>query len=384
MARTYLSPAMSRDNLKVVTDAPTIRVVFNKASSKGSAATAAGVEFRAGGATHSAELAAGGEVLLCAGTIHSPWLLQRSGVGAAQLLREHSVDVVADSPGVGQGLQDHPGVVLAARMSEEHNGMTATGQVYGKRGNISLKALFQYVWNKTGPLTTTGCDHGAFVRTSASHAEPDLQMRFVPGFSLDPDGVNSYAMFGELKKRGLSWPAGVTIQLLACRPRSRGSVRLASSDALAPPSIDINYFSAQEDMDTLVAGLTKAREVMAQRPLAQYVTEEVYPGPANSSVEQLQAYVRKTVHSGNALVGTCRMGASAADGSVVSSDSFKVHGVEGVRVVDASVIPRIPGGQTGAATVMVAERAASLLAKGTPIRGASGSSAPSAPVPAMA
>lgn len=186
-------------------------------------------------------------------------------------------------------------------------------------------------------------------------------MRFVPACALDPDGVSSYALFGELKKKKLQWPAGITIQLLACRPHSRGSVSIRSNDPNDRPQVNINYFEREADMKTLIEGVRLARKLAEAEPLAQYLTAECFPGLEKTEDAQLEEFVRRTVHSGNALVGTCRMGASPADGSVVSSQDFKVHGVQGLRVVDASLIPVIPGGQTGAATVMIAERAAAVV-----------------------
>ncbi|GLC45037.1 hypothetical protein PLESTB_001461800 [Pleodorina starrii] len=364
--RTYLKPAMGRGNLKVITGARTTKVHIEKGSS---GPRARGVEYamQQFGERYTAELAPGGEVLMCTGAVHTPHLLMLSGVGPAATLREHGLDVVANLPGVGANLQDHPAAVVAVRAKPEFEGLSVTSEIYDSKCNIRLGAVAKYLFGRRGPLATTGCDHGAFVRTSASHSQPDLQMRFVPGCALDPDGVKSYIVFGELKKQGRAWPGGITLQLLAIRAKSKGSIGLKTADPFINPSIDINYFSDPEDLATLKNGVRMAREIAAQEPLRKYLQEETFPGERASSDKDIEEYVRRTVHSGNALVGTCAMGTSPSSGAVVSSAELKVFGVDGLRVVDASVLPHIPGGQTGAATVMVAERAAALLAGQTTI-----------------
>ncbi|PNW75136.1 hypothetical protein CHLRE_12g514200v5 [Chlamydomonas reinhardtii] len=358
--RTYLKPAMARGNLKVVIGARATKVNIEKGSS---GARTTGVEYamQQFGDRFTAELAPGGEVLMCSGAVHTPHLLMLSGVGPAATLKEHGIDVVSDLSGVGQNLQDHPAAVLAARAKPEFEKLSVTSEVYDDKCNIKLGAVAQYLFQRRGPLATTGCDHGAFVRTSSSLSQPDLQMRFVPGCALDPDGVKSYIVFGELKKQGRAWPGGITLQLLAIRAKSKGSIGLKAADPFINPAININYFSDPADLATLVNAVKMARKIAAQEPLKKYLQEETFPGERASSDKDLEEYIRRTVHSGNALVGTAAMGASPAAGAVVSSADLKVFGVEGLRVVDASVLPRIPGGQTGAATVMVAERAAALL-----------------------
>ncbi|GIL70388.1 hypothetical protein Vretimale_3577 [Volvox reticuliferus] len=364
--RTYLKPAIGRENLKVVTGARTTKVHVEKGSA---GPLARGVEYvtKQFGERYTAGLAPGGEVLMCAGAVHTPHLLMLSGIGPASTLLEHGLDVVANLPGVGANLQDHPAAVLAVRSKPEFAGLSITSEIYDAKGNIRPGAVLKYLFGRNGPLATTGCDHGAFVRTSAAHSQPDLQMRFVPGCALVPDGVKAYVAFGELKKRGCAWPGGITLQLLAIRAKSKGSIGLKASDPFTDPSININYFSDPEDLATLRNGVRIAREIVAQEPLRKLLEEETFPGERITGDTDIEEYVRRTVHSGNALVGTCAMGTSPGSGAVVSSADLKVYGVKGLRVVDASVLPRIPGGQTGAATVMVAERAAALLLDQTTI-----------------
>lgn len=360
MYKMYLKPVMGRENLTVVTQARTTRVNIEA----GAAAKAAkGVEFTTegpGGARQIAELAAGGEVIMCAGAVHTPQILMLSGVGDAKMLLEHNITPLVDLPGVGANLQDHPAIIVSGCMKPQYDEMSVTNEFYDKNNNIKISAILQYLFTKTGPMATTGCDHGAFLSTTGT-TQADLQLRFVPAASLSPDGISAYVIFGELKKRGENWPAGASLQLLAVRAESKGSVGISSKDPFAAPAMDINYFSEPKDLKTLVEGVRKAREIFAASAMKEYVAGEQYPGPDVVSDADLEAYVRKSVHSGNALVGTCKMGVSPSDGSVVSSSDLKVFGVEGLRVVDASVIPKIPGGQTGAASVMIAERAAKAI-----------------------
>jgi choline dehydrogenase-like flavoprotein len=331
---------------------------------------AAGVEFANEGSSstmrvrHAAQLAAGGEVLLAAGAIHSPHLLQLSGVGPAAALREHGIPVVADVAGVGRELQDHPAVLTAVPLKKEYEGTTLIDHIYNDKGGLRKRAIANYLLRRRGPLTTTGCDHGAFVRTRAG-APPDLQIRFVPGMALDPDGVSTYVRFAKFQEQGLKWPSGVTFQLIACRPEGRGSVGLRSSDPFDAPRVETGYFedAGGADLATLRAGIRLSRDIAATSAFAEFLEGERFPGADAASDDDLDAYIRASVHSSNAIVGTCRMGAAQGGGAVVDPQ-LRVFGVQGVRVVDASVMPVIPGGQTGAPTVMIAERAAAMLTGG--------------------
>lgn len=358
--RQYLRAALGRANLTVVRSATVTRVVFD-------GKRAAGVEFALDGPVgirQTAELAPGGEVLLCAGAIHSPHLLQLSGVGPAATLRQHDIQVVADLPGVGANLQDQPACLTAVPLKPQYDGTALSDHIYNSKGQIRKRAVLNYLLRRRGPLTTTGCDHGGFVRTAGQDL-PDLQLRFVPGMALDNDGVSTYVRFARFQEQGLKWPSGVTFQVIAVRPHSRGSISLKSADVFDAPKIDVGYLSdpAGEDVATLMSGIRVARELATTAPLADFLStdQELFPGAGTGGDAELEEYVRRSVHSSNAIVGTCQMGASAEAGAVVDAQ-LRVHGLQGLRVVDASIMPHIPGGQTGAPVFMIAERAAALLA----------------------
>lgn len=364
--RQYLAPVLKRPNLQVVTDATVTKVAFE-------GARAVGVEFSAEGPStmrqrHAAQLATGGEVLMCAGAVHTPHILQLSGVGSAAYLKEYGIDAVADLPGVGQRLQDQPAVLTAVPVKPKYEGTTISDHIYNDRGRLRKRAILNYILRGKGPLTSTGCDHGAFVRTPAAPAGalPDLQIRFVPGMALDPDGVSTYMRFAKFQEQGKKWPSGVTFQLVACRPKSLGSVGLKSNDSFEAPAVTPGYLNdpAGADLATLQHGIAIARQMAGSAAFKDYLVdpeEELFPGKGVSSDSDIESYIRSSIHSSNAIVGTCRMGtAGAAAGDVVDPE-LKVYGFENLRVIDASVIPTIPGGQTAAPTIMIAERAAAVI-----------------------
>ncbi|GAB4823239.1 hypothetical protein N2152v2_010285 [Parachlorella kessleri] len=362
--RQYLMPVLGRPNLQVLTECQVTRVAFEGGAS---GKRAVGVEFTLEGPTgvrHQAELASSGEVLMAAGAVHTPHVLQLSGVGAAKALAEVGIASEADLPGVGQNLQDHPACLTAVPLKEKYQGTSVTDHVYHADGSLRKRTILNYLLRRKGALTTTACDHGAFVRTDGSRAQPDLQMRFVPGMALDPDGVNTYVRFARFQSQGLRWPSGVTFQLIACRPRSKGSVGLKTPDPFDVPLLNPGFLTDEDgaDMATLKAGLLLARELAKSEVFEEYLDEarERHPGPEVSGDAAVEEYIRSSVHSANAIVGTCKMGTNPKAGDVVDSQ-LRVFGINGLRVIDASVMPVIPGGQGVAPTVMIAERAAALL-----------------------
>lgn len=362
--RQYLKPALKRPNLQVLTNVTVTKIVMEGTK-------AVGVEFAAEGAStmrerHMAQLALDvrSEVILSAGAIHSPRLLQLSGIGDRRHLEEFGIEVVANVPGVGRELQDQPAVLTAVPLKEKYDGTSLSDHIYNPKGGLRKRAILNYFLRRRGPLCTTGCDHGAFIRTPAAVRDlPDLQVRFVPGMALDPDGVSTYVRFARFQEQGKKWPSGVTFQLVACRPASRGKVGLRSDDPFESPHIETGYLNDGEgrDLQTLQHGLRIARELAATEAFSEYLEGELFPSSTVVDEKDIESYIRSTIHSSNAIVGTCRMGEGGpAAGDVVDAEC-RVHGVEGLRVVDASVMPLIPGGQTGAPTIMLAERAAAEL-----------------------
>jgi choline dehydrogenase-like flavoprotein len=308
-----------------------------------------------------------------------------SGVGPAPALRDAGIDVVVDAPGVGANLQDHPAALAAWSLKASAGAISVTDDLMHSDGRLRLRALAAYALARRGPLATTGCDRGAFVATTG-RGDPDLQIRLAPGLALNPDGISSYVEFGRLAESGQKWPSGVTMQLLGVRPASRGRVTLASPDPWDAPSVDPGYLSdpAGADAATLRAGVRLAREIAGQAALAGLVDGEVHPGPDADTDAAIDDYVRRTLHSGNAVVGSAAMGAAGDPGAVVTPD-LRVKGVAGLRVADASVCPRIPGGQTGAAVFVIAERAAALLGAPAPlVEGAEGGAVRGVPALAAA
>lgn len=348
-AAMYLNSSVrKRKNLEIATRAQATKVVMegNKA---------VGVEYvDKGGRKHVVRTTDKGEVLLAGGAINSPQLLQLSGVGPAEELRKVGLEPVLDRPGVGENLQDHPAIVLAHDITQP---LSVTDELFVKGlGIMKPKHVAKWLITGSGPLTTPGCDHGAFIKTDPSLPEPDLQLRFVAGRGTNADGVRSYI---EIGAKGQP-QSGLTIQIVAVRAKSKGKVSLGSSDPQAYPNIECRYMSDERDLQTLRKGLEIAREIVKQAPFADALGPEVFPGPSVQSQDAVDAYIRESLHTANALVGTCRIG-RPDDREAVVDPSLKVIGAEKLRVVDASVMPTIPGGQTGSSTTMLAERAADLI-----------------------
>jgi choline dehydrogenase len=297
---------------------------------------AIGVEYRRGGRVHTAH--ATREVVLSGGAVNSPQLLMLSGIGPAEHLREVGVDVVHDLPGVGQGLQDHPLVPVVWHVRSGRSLFRAE----------SPSGYAKWFGARRGPLTSNLAEAGLFTRSSEDLAEPDLQMHFLPvkfwkQAEVDPD-VDAF-----------------TAAVVLVHVHSRGSVKLRSADPTWSPVIDAGYLTDERDLDALVAGVEKAREIAAAGPLAAVLADEWSPGEEVQGREGLRETVQNTLESLYHPVGSCRMGAAdGSDGSVVDPQ-LRVHGIAGLRVVDASVMPTLVRGNTNAPTIMLAERAADLI-----------------------
>jgi choline dehydrogenase len=328
-ADAYLHPVTSRPNLEVVTGAQTIGLEL-----EGDRATGVRYLAKRGGE----QLArAGTEVILAAGSYGSPQILMLSGIGPADHLREVGIEVRHDLPGVGENLHDHP----------------YAPSVWDVPGGGSLadaekpKFLLEWLLRRSGPLTSSVAEALAFVRSRPGLPAPDLQFHFAPAYFVN-HGNEEYDGHG------------VTLGPVLVSPKSRGRLRLRSADPLAPPSILTNALTDPEDVAALVAGAKLSREIAASGPFAEELGREIYPGDAITSDDDLAEDARNRAELIYHPVGTCRMGA-ADDEMAVLDPECRVRGIEGLRVVDASVMPVIPGGNTNAPAIMVAERASDLI-----------------------
>jgi choline dehydrogenase-like flavoprotein len=319
----YLKPARRRPNLTVLTG----RAVAGIALEGG---RAVGVRL-AGGEVLRAER----EVIVAAGAIGSPQLLMLSGIGPAEHLREVVVAVAHDLPGVGANLQDHPYVVCIWESSQPDS-------LYGAD---RPRPLLEWVLRRSGPLTSTVAEAFAFVRSRPGLPAADLQFHLAPAYFNDNG-------FDEFEGHAL------TMGPVLVAPRSRGTVRLRSADPADKPRILTNSLAEREDVAALVAGVKLAREWAATEPLASSIVREIFPGPDVRSDEELEADARRRVELLYHPSGTCAMGGGE---QAVVDPQLRVRGIDGLRVVDASVFPLIPGGNTNAPTIMVAERAADLI-----------------------
>lgn len=329
-ASAYLRPVMHRANLIVLTGAHTRRVLFE-------GQRAAGVVFRQKGTEQVA--LAGREVILSAGAINSPHLLMLSGVGPAGQLADHGLPVVADLPGVGHGLQDHLATHVKLRSTKPWSMLRYANPLRG------ALALGQYLLARAGPLADPGMSVACFVKSDPALDEPDIKMLLVS------------ALF-ENNGRKLVPMHGFYAHINVARPEARGSVMLASADPDTPPLIDQNYNGTEHDRRVMREGLRIARRIFAQAAFDPMRGEEIAPGPLVESDAELDAYVRSAAEADYHSVGTARMG---SDPMAVVDPALRVRGLDGLRVVDASVMPHLPGGNTAIPVAMIAEKAADLI-----------------------
>jgi choline dehydrogenase len=333
----YLRPALRRPNLTVVTDALATRVLVENGRAVGVAYRLNGEGDAEGG---DEEAIAEREVVLCAGAIGSPRLLQLSGIGPRALLERVGVGVVRDAPGVGANLLDHLANGLLVRTKGAQTLASAE----------SLRNVIAWALLGRGPLTSSVAEAAAFVRTRPALPTPDLELIFLPVLFED---------------EGLKQPTedGLTLGVVLLQPRSVGTVMLRSEDPREPPAIDPCYLTdpSGQDEQTLLHGLRLARRVLGQEPLAQFVDDELLPGASARSDADLRAHLRARSQTLYHPVGTCSMGSNP---STVVDTELRVRGLDRLRVADASVMPRLPSGHTNWPTVMIAERAAGFIAGG--------------------
>ena len=333
-ARAFLKPVLNRTNLRLETGVLVEKVVVE-------GGRAVGVRFRQGGRLIEARTK--GEVILSAGAVGSPQILQLSGIGPAEWLAEHGIAVVRDTPGVGRNLQDH----LQQRAIFKVHGVKTLNETYHSLVGRALMGA-EYAVFQTGPLTMAPSQLGIFTRSSPDHERPNIQFHVQP-LSLDK--------FGDPLHR---FPA-VTVSACNLRPTSRGTIRLRSGDPAAKPVIAPNYLATYEDRLVAADAIRVTRRLMRQPALQPFKPEEFLPGPAvgddDASLAKAAGDIGTTIFH---PVGTAKMGI-ASDPMAVVDERLRLRGVAGLRVIDASVMPTITSGNTNTPTIMIAEKAARMV-----------------------
>jgi choline dehydrogenase len=327
----YLRPAKGRKTLAIETSALAQRIVF-----EGRRARA--VEYRQNGNLRTAR--ARKEVLVSGGAYNSPQLLQLSGVGPVELLKQHGIAVVLDAPGVGNNLQDHMQVRIVTRCAKT----ITLNDIVNHPVRRTLAGL-QYAALRRGPLTIAAGTSGAFFKTNPRLATPDIQIHFIP-FSTDKMGEKLHSF------------SGFTASVCQLRPESRGSLKIRSADPSTAPEIRINYLATETDRAAFIDGVRILRKILAAPALKSYCLNEVYPGSDKTSDEDLLDFCRKTGSTVYHPTSTCRMG---NDPLAVVDQRLRVRGIEALRVVDASVMPDLMSGNTNAPTIMIAEKASDMI-----------------------
>ena len=342
-AKAYLTPHRGRPNLQVFTDTLTTRVLTETRDGR---PCAVGVEVRPDGGRgplQTLPLKPGGEVLLSAGAFGSPQLLMLSGIGPAEHLRAHGIAPVLDLPGVGQNLHDHPDVVMVVNAPK----LTDLFGVSPKGVLTMLRGLFEWRSRRSGPLTTNFAEAGGFIKSEPDEPIPDLQLHFVVGKLVDHG-----------RKTVLGH--GYSCHVCLLRPRSRGTLRLASPDPQVMPLIDPAFLQDPDDVQRMVRGFKAMRRLLQQPALARHGGVESAASREAQSDAQIEQFIRGHADTIYHPVGTCRMGPDAAAGAVVDA-RLRVHGVDRLRVVDASAMPSVVGGNTNAPVIMMGEKAVDMI-----------------------
>lgn len=330
-AKGYLTPNLARPNLKVMTGVLTQRLLFEGRRAVGVQAVASGAPL---------DIRARREVILSAGAFGSPQILALSGIGPGAPLRDLGIPLLHDLPGVGENLQDHIDYVYTYRCPSN----TATFGLSLPGVARMAKGVWQWRRSRSGVMTTPYAESGAFFRSSAKVAVPDLQMVFIVAMEDD-------------HARKMHWGHGISSRVALLRPMSRGTVRLASPDPSDAPHIDPHFFEAPEDMAVLMKGARNMLQILQGAPLTPLRGKPLYPVDASDD-QALEHSIRTLSDTQYHPVGTCQMGTGRM---AVVDARLRVHGVTGLRVVDASIMPTIVGGNTNAPTIMIAERAADMV-----------------------
>jgi len=331
-SRAFIDPIRGRANLTIISGATVDRVLFDGDRAVGVLLAKCSEE---------GVLSARREVILASGALASPGILQRSGIGPRELLENLGIEVLHDNSQVGQNLIEHRGLLPQWRLSRE---LSDNREYAGWR---LLKNTLQYVLRQSGPMSSAAYEIGAWLKSDESQPRPDIQFLIAP-FTFD------YAT----ERQALEKHPGLGMVIYPLRPQSCGEVNILSRDPQQLPELRANYRACESDRELMIRALRLAREFIAQSPLAPYIAEETFPGPQCVDDEQIIEAYDKYGSCGYHSVGSCRMG---RDGDSVVDPALRVRGVRGLRVVDASIFPQIPSGNTNAPTMAMAWRAADLI-----------------------
>ena len=329
----YLRPIVGvRDNLTVLSTGLVTKLIVEKGQAKG-------VEVVSGKGKETQIIHAAREVIVCAGAVQSPQILQLSGIGPADELAKHGIDVVCDAPDIGKNLQDHLDVLVHQEMSQPLS-------AYAQRKGLRKYAIgLKYMATKSGPGADNFLQAGAFLKTREGLDRPDIQLHYVNALS--------FAHATETPEQD-----GFMVHACQLRPESKGSVELRSTDPFDTPKIDPNYLATEEDRRVMREGLKIMRDVIGQNALKPYRGPEMSPGESVKTDEEIDTFIRQNAETIYHPVGTVRMG---ADERAPLDGQLRLRGVDGLRVVDASVMPTLIGGNTNAPTIMIAEKAADMI-----------------------
>jgi choline dehydrogenase len=332
-AKGYLTPALSRPNLTVLTRALVEKIQINDG-------VATGIKLLLDG--QSIDLTANKEVLLSAGAINSPQVLMLSGIGPKVHLAEKGIELKSDLPGVGQNLQDHLDTIVQHRCKDRNSYSISLALIprYAKNA-------FNYLFNRQGIFTSNVAEAGGFDKTQSAADIPDIQYHFLPAILLDHGRTTAFGY-------------GYGVHVCGLYPTSRGEIKLRSNKPNEPAMIDPNYLTHPDDQKVMIDGVRRARKILAAPSFEKYRSWEVGPGPDAQSDDEILAFIRRKSETIYHPVGTCKMG-DISDVMTVVDSELRVKGIKGLRVVDASVMPTLVGGNTNAPTIMIAERCADLI-----------------------
>lgn len=332
-AKGYLTPALTRPNLTVLTKALVEKIQINDG-------VATGVKLQLDG--QDIELTATKEVLLSAGAINSPQVLMLSGIGPKKHLADKGIQAKVDLPGVGQNLQDHLDTIVQHRCKNRDSYSISLALI-----PRYVKAAFNYMFNRQGLLTSNIAEAGGFDKTSHAGDIPDIQYHFLPAILLNHGRTTAFGY-------------GYGVHVCSLYPKSRGEITLRTNNPKDLVNINPNYLAHGDDQKVMIEGVRRARKILAAPSFAKYKSWEVGPGPEAQSDEEILAFIRNKSETIYHPIGTCRMG-DVEDNMTVVDSQLKVKGIKGLRVVDASVMPTLVGGNTNAPTIMIAERCADLI-----------------------